>query len=100
MLTKKPISPSSSLELRPAIGVPTATSSCPLQRDSVIWKPASTAMNKVAPRPAAIARNDRVTSGVTSNPIVSVPERTNGRGRSAANSNAARPAKRPRQYPN
>ncbi|CAM4039400.1 hypothetical protein COSO111634_31800 [Corallococcus soli] len=49
VLTKKPMSPSVSLRVRPAMGAPTLTSSCSAQRESTAWKPASRPMNSVAP---------------------------------------------------
>ncbi len=49
VLTKKPISDSSSLRGRFATGVPITTSSCPLKRLNRLDQPASKVMNSVAP---------------------------------------------------
>ena len=58
---KKPIRHSVSARLRPAIGVPTTTSSCPLSRASTTLKAARSVMNSVAPSawPSAFAASDR-----------------------------------------
>ncbi len=55
VLTKKPISSSTSPRPRPATGLPTTTSSLPLYRDSSVWKAPSATMYSVTPscRPSA-----------------------------------------------
>ena len=53
MLTKKPISSSTSPWLRLAIGVPTEMSVWPVWRWRSAWKPARSVMNRVAPLVAA-----------------------------------------------
>jgi hypothetical protein len=58
VLTKKPISPSTSPRARPAMGLPTTTSSLPVYLESSTCEAASSTMYSVAPSrwPSAFKR--------------------------------------------
>jgi hypothetical protein len=89
MLTKKPISPSSSTRVRPATGVPISTSSCPVQRESSAANPAATTAKSVVPWLRASARSP-ATSGASSRKSwpASRPPAAAGRGWSTGSSSS------------
>ncbi len=101
VLTKKPISPSVSSRVRPAIGVPTDTSSSPDQRDSRSCQAASSVMNSVAPSRRASARSARDVSAESARPTLCARAPcTLGRGRSVGSSSSGgAPARRSRHHP-
>jgi hypothetical protein len=90
VLAKKPISSSTSRRVRPAMGLPTTTSSLPLYFDSSSWKAESSTMYSVAPspRPSAWRRSSsaRGRSNLSRAPRCDC---TGGRGRSVGSSSSA-----------
>ncbi len=87
MFTKKPISPSVSLRVRPAIGLPTTTSSCPEYRESRSCQAARTVMNSVAPWPRLSVRSFSDSSaGSARGTLPARASGTVGRGRSVGSS--------------
>ncbi|HEX5872798.1 MAG TPA: hypothetical protein VFY65_20345 [Longimicrobium sp.] len=90
VLTKKPISSSVSGRVRPAIGLPTTTSSVPAYLPSSTWKAASITMYSVAPSPRATACS-RCTSAAGSSTASRAPRYvcTAGRGWSVGSSSSA-----------
>ncbi len=90
MLTKKPISGSTSARRRPASGTPTTTFVWPLNRESSTWNAVSNTMNAVTP----CARAQRVTLAIVaaSSEKPSAPPMklcTAGRGRSVGSASVA-----------
>jgi hypothetical protein len=70
VLTKKPISPSTSLLVRPATGVPTLIRSSPVYRYSSAWKAAKSSMNSVTPSLRLTCLSDSVSCPSNSKPTV------------------------------
>jgi hypothetical protein len=99
VLTKKPISPSTSVRPRPATGAPITTSSCPDQRASTARSPASSTVNGVVPSSAASARTCRASAGsIRSRQTRPRWRSEGGRGASVGSSSAGgAPASAPRQ---
>ena len=98
VLTKNPISRCSSARSRPAVTVPTATSSCPAQRARRSWQAATRVMNSVPPWALASSRRPAVTSaGISKSTQPPSVVRTGGRGRSVGSSSGWAPASRSRQ---
>ena len=100
VLMKKPISSSTSPRVRPAMGLPTTTSSLPAYFASSTWKAPSSIMYRVAPslRPSDRSRSSRSSEKPTG---IVAPRSvcTGGRGRSVGSSSSSgAPARRSRQY--
>ncbi|CAM5361350.1 hypothetical protein SANTM175S_04200 [Streptomyces antimycoticus] len=93
VLTKKPISRSTSGRSRPEVTVPTAMSRPPDSRASRIWDAATSVMNRVVPRLCPNSLRRRLTSAGTVNSTVAPCfVRTAGRGRSVGSSSGGTPA--------
>eukprot|EP00955_Chlamydomonas_euryale_P013398 144393-Chlamydomonas_euryale.AAC.7 len=89
VLTKKPMRPCVSACARPADGVPTTTSSAPAWRASSALKPASSAMNSVAPCSDATRRSVVATSpGISNSTRAPRPLDVGGRRQSVGSSSS------------
>ncbi len=91
VLTKKPTTPSVSVRVRPATGVPTMMSSCPVSRWSSNWNAAIKTVNAVVPCERAMALTRAPTSaGISTDTCPPVRSRSMSRGLSVGRSSVGR----------